>query len=85
MNLNALIAEAAALGGANICAAGHRWQSVGGRSCPHQQSDFMFAGCSQTVYECAQCGATDYGYSGGPAYEECATTCKFGQRDKFWH
>lgn len=63
--LRALIAEAAALGGTNLCAAGHEWRTDGGRACPHDCGD------SQPVYRCARCGEYDYGDPGGPAYREC--------------
>lgn len=31
-----LVAEAVALAGGNLCAAGHDWQCVGGRACPRR-------------------------------------------------
>jgi len=69
--VKALIAEAAALGGGNLCAAEHDWVSEGGRTCPKYES----AGCSQTVYRCARCGDYDYGDKGGPAHHECFSEC----------
>ena len=68
--LQNLIAEAAAIGGGNLCAAGHDWESDGGRSCPKYEAD-----CSQTVYVCRRCGAHDYGDKGGPAHRECFSEC----------
>lgn len=70
--LSQLIAEASALGGGNLCASGHDWESDGGRTCPKYES----AGCSQTVYRCKRCGAYDYGDKGGPAYRECFAECR---------
>ena len=69
--LQNLIAEAVALGGGNLCAAGHDWESEGGRTCPK----YEWAGCSQTVYACRRCGAHDYGDKGGPAHRECFSEC----------
>lgn len=69
--LKALIAEAAALGGGNLCAAGHEWESEGGRTCPKYED----ADCSQTVYVCKRCGTYDYGDKGGPAHRECFSEC----------
>lgn len=69
--LQHLIAEAAALGGGNLCAAGHDWESEGGRTCPKYEA----ADCSQTVYVCRRCGAHDYGDKGGPAHRECYSEC----------
>ena len=70
-NLQNLIAEAAALGGGNLCASGHDWESEGGRTCPKGWVD-----CSQTVYVCRWCGAYDYGDKGGPAHGECFSECR---------
>jgi hypothetical protein len=70
--LKHLIAEAVALGGGNLCAVGHDWESEGGRTCPKYED----AGCSQTVYVCRRCGANDYGNKGGPAHRECFTECR---------
>jgi hypothetical protein len=64
--LQHLIAEAVALGGGDLCAAGHDWRCAGGRACPHGR-----AGCSQTVYQCARCGEYDYGEPGGPGWRDC--------------
>ena len=69
--LQHLIAEAVALGGGNLCAAGHDWESEGGRTCPKYEA----ADCSQTVYVCKRCGAYDYGDKGGPAHRECFSEC----------
>ncbi len=70
--LRHLIADAVALGGENLCAAGHEWESEGGRTCPKYES----ANCSQTVYVCRRCGAYDYGDKGGPAQRECFSECR---------
>jgi hypothetical protein len=75
-SLTHLIAEAVSLAGEDLCAAGHAWVSIGGRHCPHDYTD----GCSQPVFECARCGAVDYGEKGGPGHVSCATVC----RDR-WH
>lgn len=72
--LSYLVAEAVALGGGNLCAAGHEWESYGGRACP-----FGSFSCSQPVYRCTRCGDYDYGEKGGPAHDEC-TRCKRAQR-----
>ena len=61
-----LIAEATALGGTDLCAAGHAWQTEGGRLCAYD------CGASQPVYRCSRCGQYDYGDAGGPARAECA-------------
>lgn len=70
--LKHLIAEAVMLGGGNLCAAGHDWDSEGGRTCPKYEA----ADCSQTVYRCKRCGVHDYGDKGGPAHRECFVECK---------
>lgn len=70
VNLQHLIAEAVALGGADLCAAGHDWQSEGGRSCPRGGTT-----ASQAVYRCARCGVYDYGEPGGPGAADCAKPC----------
>jgi hypothetical protein len=67
-----VIAEAVALGGGNLCAVGHDWESEGGRTCPKYEA----AGCSQTVYVCRRCGESDYGDKGGPAHRECFSECR---------
>lgn len=72
--LRHLITEARNLAGDAVCAAGHVWESNGGRSCPKGLSDGRDP-CSQTVYFCARCGAEDYGDAGGPAHRECFTEC----------
>lgn len=69
-----LITEARALAGEVLCAAGHAWESEGGRACPKGLSDGRNP-CSQTVYACARCEAGDYGDAGGPAHHECFTEC----------
>ncbi len=73
-----LAAKAVAMGGGDLCADGHDWQSEGGRSCPVGE-----CGCSQAVYRCARCGAYDYGKRGGPGAADCAATCMEGHRDLF--
>ncbi len=72
MTLRHLITEAVALGGENLCAAGHAWESEGGRTCPKYEG----ANCSQTVYVCHRCGANDYGDKSGPAHKECFSECR---------
>ena len=67
IELRALIAEAALLGGDNLCAAGHAWESDGGRACALGDGN-----CSQAVYRCTRCGEWDYGEPGGPGAEDCA-------------
>lgn len=67
MSLQFLIAEAVALGGGNLCAAGHDWATDGGRMCPRGENMW----CSQAVYRCARCGEYDYGDKGGPGYADC--------------
>lgn len=75
--LKHILAEAVALGGGNLCAAGHDWQSIGGRYC--ERCDGR---ASQPVFQCARCGQYDYGEPGGPGYAHCdpdvpcrASTC----------
>jgi len=73
MNLVELVEQARVLAGdesVSCAIVGHVWKSNGGRSCPKGLYD-----CSQTVYECARCGDTDYGERGGPAHLECFTHC----------
>lgn len=73
LKLQALIQKAGQQLGADACAAGnHRWLSCGGRGCPHDYTDT----CSQTVYQCGDCGTYDYGGEGGPGAEDCATHCQ---------
>lgn len=67
-----LLREAAALGGGELCIAGHAWQSEGGRTCPK----YADADCSQPVYRCARCGVYDYGDTGGPAHRDCFAECR---------
>lgn len=64
-----LIAEAAALGGEFLCAAGHDWQFEGGRACG--RCDGL---ASQPVFRCARCGEWDYGELGGPGHAHCNST-----------
>jgi hypothetical protein len=68
--LHQLIAEAALLGGTNLCAAGHEWKSTGGRGCACFSHNH-----SQPTYECVRCGEVDYGDRGGPGYEDCTRHC----------
>lgn len=72
IELQALIADAVRLGGGDLCAAGHAWESEGGRCCPKDYTDL----CGQAVYRCARCGAYDYGQPGGPGAADCATSCR---------
>lgn len=51
----------------NCAKAGHDWQMYGGRQCPRNEN----ARASQTVYQCARCGAYDYGDPGGPGHRDC--------------
>lgn len=53
--LQHLIAEAVALGGGNLCASGHDWESAGGRACINECGD------SVEVRHCKRCGDYDYG------------------------
>ena len=68
--LRFLIAEAAALGGGDLCASGHDWQSDGGRRCPRGSEH-----ASQAVYRCRRCGVYDYGEPGGPGASDCEQPC----------
>ena len=66
-----LISEARQIVEAPSCARnGHSWIMAGGRACPRNDDD---VGCSQAVYQCAHCGDYDYGYKGGPGYDDCYT------------
>ena len=68
-----LIAEAAVLaGGKHVCELlGHRWQSIGGRSCPFHENG---CGDSQGAEECSSCELIDYGTEPGlPGYDWCAS------------
>lgn len=67
MSVVRLVAEAVALGGGNLCASGHDWKAVGGRSCFCTST----TGDGMPVYRCARCGEYDYGLPGGPGYEHC--------------
>lgn len=66
--LQFLLAEAAELGGGNLCASGCDWRSVGGRACPRNLNE---ENCSQAVFQCSRCGTYDYGEPGGPGEESC--------------
>lgn len=72
MSITFLIAEARALAGDRTCAAGHNWESIGGRKCPRFKDQ---DNCSQTVFVCTRCGETDFGDVGGPAHVECYQEC----------
>jgi hypothetical protein len=87
--LQHLVAEAVALGGGDLCAAGHDWQSVGGTQpcddCPIETeraelealgapSRLMLHG--RAVYQCERCGAWDYGDRGGPGHADCVKYCR---------
>ena len=65
--LHELLAEAVALGGGDLCAAGHDWRHEGGRACPHKETVWG----SQPVYRCARCGEYDYGEPDGPGHDDC--------------
>lgn len=81
--LEALIREAATELGSDACAEGrHQWVSIGGRACPHPQ-EVGDGRCSQAVYECTTCSATDYGYRGGPGWGDCRDGCTHGGRGYF--
>ena len=69
--LQHLIAHAAALGGADMCADGHDWQDDGGRACPTGNDQ-----CGQPVFRCSRCGVHDYGDDPeGPGMIECRSCC----------
>lgn len=70
--LQRLIAEASVLaGGQHQCAAlGHNWKAVGGRRCPRAPEEYE-PRCSQTVFECQNCPAIDFGEPGGPGHADC--------------
>jgi hypothetical protein len=70
-----LIAEARGLANDHPCVRAHVWESVGGRGCPHRDTERECGNASQTVYQCARCGDYDYGEPGGPAYAECEKGC----------
>ena len=66
--LQSLIKQASTELGSEACSAGnHRWESNGCRGCPDDLTDT----CGQAVYECAVCGAVDYGEPGGPGHADC--------------
>jgi hypothetical protein len=69
--LDALIRQACTELGSDACRTGnHDWITIGGRVCPHPEG-IGEGVCSQAVYECRVCGETDYGYKGGPGYDDC--------------
>jgi len=70
VSLSHLVAEAAALAGGNLCAAGHDWKAEGSRSCYCTST----TGDGMPVFRCARCGEYDYGEPGGPGDEHC-TRC----------
>jgi hypothetical protein len=76
LDLQSAIADARAMGGANLCADGHRWDSDAGRGCPHGSDQ-----CSQAVYRCTVCGEWDYGYAGGPGAQDCERGCSLEAMD----
>lgn len=81
--LESLIREAATELGSEACANDrHQWASIGGRACPHPQ-EIGHGRCSQPVYECVTCGATDYGQRGGPGWDDCRDGCTYGGRGYF--
>ena len=55
MNLRHMVAEAVALGGWNLCAAGHEWERKSDSATTRGGGRFT-GGCSQTVYQCSRCG-----------------------------
>jgi len=74
-DLHRLVVEAQSLAGAHPCNAfGHQWASIGGRHCD---------GCeegrederAQPVYQCERCEEYDYGYPGGPGFDDCVKYC----------
>lgn len=71
LELRQLIGQAARLGGGDLCAIGHDWQSVGGRGCECTAS----INHSQPVFQCARCGDIDYGERGGPGFADCTRQC----------
>lgn len=75
-DLQHMISESVALAGGDLCAAGHAWQSEGGRACPKRLTNM----CSQLVYRCARCGVYDYGDPGGPGHTDCQSYCKLKER-----
>lgn len=65
--LNKLISQAGQLLTKHNCLTdGHVWKTEGGRACEKGWGD-----CGQTVYVCGECGEYDYGYPGGPGYDDC--------------
>lgn len=85
--LQALIQRASTQLGSDACANGrHQWQSIGGRACPHPE-DIGDGFCSQAVYVCTTCSATDYGDRGGPGHDDCMNHCAHHWRasdESFW-
>jgi hypothetical protein len=87
--LQHLVAEAVALGGGDLCAAGHDWQSIGGTQpcddCPIEAERAALEALGtpprimlhgRAVYQCARCGQWDYGESGGPGHADCVQYCR---------
>jgi hypothetical protein len=87
--LQHLVAQAVALGGGNLCEAGHDWQSEGGRAgcedCPRRLElewleELGVASHEeppgQAVYRCARCGMWDFGEPGGPGHADCVRYCR---------
>jgi len=68
--LSSLIKEAQQLAHAPCDRGDHLWSSIGGRGCAHPE-DIGGGECSQAVYVCDACGATDYGERGGPGHADC--------------
>lgn len=70
-----------------LCESGeHQWVSIGARGCAHPE-DIGCGHCSQAVYECQACGATDYGERGGPGHADCMN-CKLkhlAEDESFWY
>jgi hypothetical protein len=72
--LSALINQASQELGSDACRRGnHRWESEGGRACPHDFTE----NCGQAVYRCATCGDYDYGEKGGPGDIDCERHCQY--------
>lgn len=78
MKIDHLITEAVALGGMNLCAVGHQWESSAGRGCPYSHECLN----SQSVYECSRCGAVDYGEVGGPGHRDCVKYCQHAKEPR---
>lgn len=63
-----LVSEAVRLGGGDLCASGHDWETAGGKACRHSHS---YGDCSETVHQCARCGEYDYGDFDPPSIRDC--------------